>query len=250
MSDKIRFDQLAARNLGLTRKDAQNLVRRRRLTVVGRPEIAVNDRIVAQDCPLAVMLDGKARDFHDRVFFLQHKPTGVVTSRDDPIHPTAYALLRDQPLFAELVAIGRLDLDATGLLLWTNHGPSVHAWTHPKRQVQRTYHVALARPHAPVDETVLLRDGFTARVLGLEPLTADTVHPALIRSEEDQCYVAITLASGAYHEVKRIFAALDSHVNSLARVAHGGIRLPSDLPAGGCIQLPYQQLSLTAQPDE
>ena len=63
----------------------------------------------------------------------------------DARQPVAYALLRGAPLHAELRPVGRLDLDTTGLLIWTTDGQWLHRLTHPRRAVPRTYQAALAR---------------------------------------------------------------------------------------------------------
>jgi 16S rRNA pseudouridine516 synthase len=50
-------------------------------------------------------------------------------------------------------------------------------------------------------------------------------------------FASLTIAGGAYHEVRRIFAALGSHVESLCRVSFGALELPADLPAGSWRQI-------------
>ena len=64
-------------------------------------------------------------------------------------------------------------------------------------------------------------------------LSAGELHPALARPADATAYAAITLTGGAYHEVRRIFAALGSHVLALCRVRYGRLALPADLPPGG-----------------
>jgi 16S rRNA pseudouridine516 synthase len=173
-----------------------------------------------------------------------HKPIGVVTSRNDDRSPTAWALLEGAPMHALLRAVGRLDLDATGLLLWTTDTPRIHALTHPRRAVPREYQVALARAFAspPRDDegrvVLTLADQSQPRIVELESLAEADRHPALLLPEGTQALARVILLDGAYHEVKRIFAALGSHVLGLARVAHGNFRLPSELDPGAWIELP------------
>jgi 16S rRNA pseudouridine516 synthase len=193
--------------------------------------------IPAADLPLELSVAGVATRLREHVHLLQHKPVGVVSSRDDPRHPTAWALLEGAPMHAELRAIGRLDLDAAGLLLWTTDTPRVHALTHPKRGVARTYHVALARGWSAVPDQLVLADGTVPRIVSLEALAEEERHPALELPAGTEALARVTLLDGAYHEVKRIFAALDSHVLRLARVSHAGIELPRELGAGGWVEL-------------
>lgn len=193
--------------------------------------------ISASDLPLELSVAGVPTRLREHVHLLQHKPVGVVSSRDDPRHPTAWALLEGSPMHAELRAIGRLDLDAAGLLLWTTDTPRVHALTHPKRDVPRTYHVALAREWSPMPSELVLADGMAPRIVELGVLAEQDRHPALDLPTGTVALAKVTLLDGAYHEVKRIFAALDSHVLRLARVSHAGVDLPGELPAGGWVEL-------------
>nr|WP_255216302.1 pseudouridine synthase [Pseudenhygromyxa sp. WMMC2535] len=173
---------------------------------------------------------------------MQHKPVGVVTSRKDNRHPTAWDLLEGAPMHAELKAVGRLDLDASGLLLWTTEGPRIHALTHPRRAVSRVYEVALARPfEAPPRDadgqvSLILADGSRPRITALAGLEG-ACHPALPRPPGTEALASVTLLDGSHHEVKRIFAALGSHVLALTRVAHAGLRLPEAMAPGEWIEL-------------
>jgi 16S rRNA pseudouridine516 synthase len=228
-----RLDQLLARNLGRSRREVAQLLRSGAIsTPDGRSLREGRELILASDLPLDLSVAGVPVRLREHVHLIQHKPVGVVSSRDDPRHPTAWALLVGAPLHAELRAIGRLDLDAAGLLLWTTDTPLVHALTHPKRAVPRTYHVALARGWEPLPDQLVLADGTAPRIVELAALAEEERHPALEPPSDTRALARITLLDGAYHEVKRIFAAQGSHVLRLARVAHAGIELPRDLAAG------------------
>jgi 16S rRNA pseudouridine516 synthase len=235
-----RLDQLIARNLGCSRKDATRLLRGG--AVRDSEGRAIHDPRAPP--PVGeIEIDGERVRLRERMHLIQHKPAGVVTSRKDGMHETAWALLRGAPLHAELLAIGRLDLDATGLLLWTTEGPAVHALTHPKRAVSREYQVALARPFAdpPRDPegriTLELDDGYRPIIVALDELADDARHVALPVPSGTARLAKVVLRSGAFHEVKRIFAALGSEVLALTRTEHAGLRLPDDLEVGGWREL-------------
>jgi 16S rRNA pseudouridine516 synthase len=229
----MRLDVLLARNLGRSRREVARLLRSGSVaTLDGQPLHEGAEPISADLLPLELSVAGVLTRLREHVHLMQHKPVGVVSSRDDPRHPTAWALLDDAPMHAQLRAVGRLDLDAAGLLLWTTDTPLVHALTHPKRAVARTYHVALAREWAPLPDRLVLADGSEPRIVELTPLAEHNRHPALEPPRDTAALARVTLLDGAYHEVKRIFAALDSHVLRLARVSHAGLELPRDLAAG------------------
>lgn len=233
-----RLDQVLARNLGVSRADAQRLIRRRAVTDADGQILKDIALPISRTSPLpALRIRGELLQLREHASVLQHKPIGCVTALQDRSLPTAYALLRSAPLFAELRAVGRLDLETSGLLLWTTDGAKIQALTHPKRAVPRSYHVALARPFCPLPDELTLRDGHKPQVRSLQQLDREQMHPALHIDESATCFAHVDIIGGAYHEVRRIFAALESHVVGLCRVGYGSFHLPNDLSAGAFVEI-------------
>jgi 16S rRNA pseudouridine516 synthase len=232
-----RLDDLVARNLGCSKTQARRLLADLEVVAPTDPQAALDPRstVAAEQLPLSVVVDGRPLQLYDRVHLALNKPAGHVTALRDGQHPTAYALLREAPLWPELRPAGRLDLDTTGLLLWTTDGKWLQRLTHPKRALPRSYQAALARPFRIPPSDFALADGYRPTIVELTTLTPERLHPSLPRSPEDAAYAAITVAGGAYHEVRRIFAALGSHVLGLCRVAFGRFDLPRDLSPGGYV---------------
>ncbi len=177
-----RLEQLLARNLGCSRADARRLVIRQAITdhrgqVLADPRLEVD----ATETPVAIRLDDRAVALHDSAHVLLNKPVGCVTALTDPVHPVASSYLQNAPLATELRAVGRLDLDTSGLLLWTTDGGWLQRLTHPKRRVPRTYQAALARPFTPLTGTLVLHDGHIPQIDTLEIVDADRLHPSLDR---------------------------------------------------------------------
>ncbi len=228
----VRFDVLLARNTGWSRTAARAAIADGRVRWAGSTLSDWRRAVAPGDLPLAVELDGAETTLHDDVRLLLNKPLGCVTALRDPRHPTAYALLREAPLWHELRPVGRLDLDTSGLLLWTTDGAEIQRLTHPKRAVPRTYQAALAGPFAPLSGKLVLDDGHEPRVTALETLGRAEAHPSLTVPRETAALAAITIVGGAYHEVRRIFAALGSQVIGLCRVRFGDFALPPDLAPG------------------
>jgi 16S rRNA pseudouridine516 synthase len=177
-------------------------------------------------------VDGAPARLFDAFHLILHKPVGCVTALRDARHPTAYALLAGAPLAGELRPVGRLDLDTSGLLIWTTEGAWLQRLTHPKRALPRTYQAALARPFRPAPAELVLDDGHRPRIEALAALDRAAAHPALTVPPEAAVLATVTVTGGAYHEVRRIFAALGSHVLALCRVGFGRLALPADLAPG------------------
>jgi 16S rRNA pseudouridine516 synthase len=233
-----RLDVLLARNLGWSRTAARAAIADARVSVAGAPASDPRAVIDGARLPLAAAIDDRALSLFDTARVLLNKPVGCVTALRDPRHPTAYALLREAPLHAELRPVGRLDVDTSGLLLWTTDGAEIQRLTHPKRAVPRTYQAALARDHQPLPAELVLDDGHRPRVTDLVPLTRADAHPSLDVPTDTRVLASITVVGGAYHEVRRIFAALGSHVLGLCRVRFGDQDLPRDLAPGAYRVLP------------
>jgi 16S rRNA pseudouridine516 synthase len=128
------------------------------------------------------------------------------------------------------------------LLLWTTDGELLHRLTHPRYAVHRTYHVALARPFADPPPELTLEDGHQPRIELLRRCDTLTMHPALPIPPDAMAWAEITLTTGRFHEVRRIFAALGSHVVGLCRIAFGPVLLPPDLPTGGFVRVDLHEV--------
>lgn len=228
-----RLDILLARNLGVSRSGATRLLRGGHVRDADGRELDDGRRqIPPSDLPCTILVDGEPHRLFTRSEVLLHKPIGTVTALKDDRHPTAYALVQDAPLAAELRAVGRLDLDASGLLLWTTDGTLLHRLTHPRWGIERCYHVAVASQWSTPGDDFTLSDGHRPDIVALAELAESDAHPALVHAPGARRLATITLTSGRFHEVKRIFAELGAMVLSLCRVRYGVVELPHALAAG------------------
>ena len=156
----------------------------------------------------------------ERVTYALHKPAGVVsTARDTHGRRTVVDLV---PAGARLYPVGRLDADATGLLLVTNDGELAELLTHPRHEVPKAYRATVASP--PVREPTLralrsgveLDDGMTA------PARARRIAPDVVE---------LTIHEGRNRQVKRMLDAVGHRVLALERVGFGPLSL-GDLGPG------------------
>jgi 16S rRNA pseudouridine516 synthase len=209
-------------NLGYgTRREVTALVNARRLT-------QGDGRVVREHDPWthdSLRVDGDPLDPPPGSVVLLHKPTGYVTSTHD-VPPLVYELLpprfvRRTPVMA---AVGRLDRDTSGLLLFTDDGALNHRLTSPKSHVPKCYRVTLAEPLRG-DESAALASGTVLLKGETEPLAPATL--VVI----DDCIADVTISEGRYHQVRRMFAALGNHVTALHRTTLGTLAL-GDLGEG------------------
>lgn len=173
---------------------------------------------------LAFEVDAEHWIFREKAYIALNKPAGYECSRDPQHHLSIFRLLPAQ--FAErgVQAVGRLDQDTTGLLLLSDDGPFVHAFTSPKRKVPKVY---LATLRHPLDDVQLtkLREGVLLH--GESRPSA-----ALAAVRRDERLLELTVLEGKYHQVKRMVAAAGNRVEKLHRERVGGYALPSTLAEG------------------
>lgn len=155
-----------------------------------------------------------------------HKPKGLLTThRDDLGRETVYDRLRKQlpAKLRHLVwhAVGRLDADTTGLLLFTTDGGLVHHATQPGTKLPKTYRV-LAK--GLLDETVLQRLRTGVPLTGGLGMSAPA-EVALAAHQIATSWLSITIHEGKNRQIRRMLLAVGSQVIRLQRVRVGGIDL-------------------------
>jgi 16S rRNA pseudouridine516 synthase len=173
---------------------------------------------------LSFTVDGTRWPYHEHAYILLNKPAGYECSREPQHHLSVFNLLPPQFAVRGVQCVGRLDQDTTGLLLLSDDGQFVHAFTSPKRKVPKVY---VATIRHPLDDTQLeaLRSGVT---LHGEPKPIAAM-AAQARSEHA---LELTVLEGKYHQVKRMVAAAGNRVEALHRERIGGLSLPATLAEG------------------
>lgn len=183
-----------------------------------------------------VELDGKPLTFGTpgatpRVL-LYHKPEGELVTRADPEgRPTVFGRLPPIP-GGKWVAVGRLDINSAGLLLFTNSGELANRLMHPRYEVEREYAVRVLGALNPEESARLLQgvrlpDGI-GRFERLAPSGA---------AEGANRWYRVVLREGRNREVRRLFEAVGRKVSRLLRVRYGPVELPRELRPGHWTEL-------------
>ncbi len=218
----MRLDRFLSQASGLTRSQAQRAIRRGEVRL---------DGVVVKDPGLHVPPPARV-EFQDQIivaalgpqYFMLHKPVGVVCATHDSRHRTVLDLL-DVPNASTLHIAGRLDLDATGLVLLTDDGGWSHRVMSPRHKFAKTYRVTLAEPLTAAAAQMLER----GVQLKEEP---EPCQPAVLERVAER-EVRIIVTEGKYHQVKRMFAAVGNNVVTLHRERIGAIVLDPQLAPGG-----------------
>ncbi|GIU28176.1 23S rRNA pseudouridine(2605) synthase RluB [Shewanella schlegeliana] len=240
MSEKLQ--KVLARAGHGSRREMEAWIAAGRVSVDG--EIAsLGDRV---ETDAKIRIDGRAVSIRSEEevvcrVIAYHKPEGEICSRKDPEgRPTVFDRLpktRD----SRWVAVGRLDINTSGLLLFTSDGELANRLMHPSNEVEREYAV---RTFGEVTDGCIqrLRMGVT---LEDGPAHFDKVKAA--GGEGMNKWWHVSLAEGRNREVRRLWESQEVQVSRLIRIRYGMIELPKSLPRGGWIELPIEQVNYLRQ---
>ena len=176
---------------------------------------------------------------HARLVIAYHKPEGEVCTRNDPEgRPTIFDRL---PKIAQgrWIAVGRLDINTSGLILLTTDGELANRLMHPSSEIDREY---LVRVHGDVTEEQLerLMDGVNLDD-GVARFTDIVRHPEADPDRRNQWFY-VALMEGRNREVRRLWESQGLQVNRLKRVRYGCIFLPSFLKQGHFVELGQKEV--------
>ena len=235
MSEKLQ--KVLARAGHGSRREIETIIEAGRVSVDGK--IAkLGDRVEVV-AGMKIRLDGhviSVKESAEQIcrVLAYYKPEGELCTRNDPEgRPTVFDRL-PKLRGARWIAVGRLDVNTCGLMLFTTDGELANRLMHPSREVEREYAV---RVFGEVDEHKL-RD--LSRGVQLEDGPAAFKTIKFTGGEGINQWYNVTLTEGRNREVRRLWEAVGVQVSRLIRVRYGDILLPKGLPRGG-----YTELDLT-----
>lgn len=224
-----RLDKyLCDKNIG-TRSRVKALIQKGQVTVndevIKKPETKVSDSDI-------VCCQGTILSNEEFAYYMLHKPAGIITATEDKWQATVLDYFKEEPC-KNLYPVGRLDKDTEGLLLITNDGELGHRLLSPKNHIKKTYYVKMEHEICE-DEIKQLEEGVD---IGEKHLTL----PAQI-DIIDELSVYITITEGKFHQIKRMFEAVNNKVMYLKRVSMGALELDNTLKKGEYRKLTAQEI--------
>ena len=219
---KIRLDKFLA-DMGLgTRSEVKKEIHKGQVRVNGIPERSPEYKLDIQKD--LVEVNGRQISYAQQEYYMLNKPAGVVSATEDKKDMTVLDLIQEKQR-KDLFLVGRLDKDTEGLLLITNDGLLAHQLLSPKKHVKKTYFVRVENPVSPEDIKIL-EEGVD---IGEEKRTLPAEISCLSPEKNSLC---LTIKEGKFHQIKRMFQAVDHKVLYLKRLSMGSLTLDETLAPG------------------
>lgn len=218
----MRLDKYLCDTLNLTRTEAKKLISSGRVTVGDDPAKSGNVQVQLDS---VIALDGQFIEYQRFFYIMLNKPQGYVCANQDKQSKTVFDLLPQEFRKKDLFVCGRLDKDTTGLVFLTNNGALAHRILAPKKVIYKEYIVTL-RDKVSKEDIIRLENG-------MELLSGQKFAPAIYKPEGPNCGV-LSISEGKFHQIKRMFAALNNEVVALHRRSIHGLTLDSQLKLGEC----------------
>ena len=216
----LRLNKHLALSLGVSRREADNLITQQKVTINGQVA-TLGARFTEKD---KIAVGGKELNSTTTYQYLAlNKPIGYVCSRrQQGDTPTIYELLPQQ--YHQLKTVGRLDRDSSGLILLTNDGDFTYQMTHPSFYKTKIYNVRLDRNLEPLHQQMISDYGVTLED-GPSKLQLERMN------ETDRKSWIVTMHEGRNRQIRRTFNALGYNVLKLHRTNFGNYAL-GDIKSG------------------
>ena len=236
MSNRQRLDKVLS-NFGFgSRKEIKSAVKAGLVTIDGI--IAKDSAAYVDPDENVIEMNGERLNYRKYIYLMMNKPKGVISATTDTKQKTVFDILPEEYKCFDLFPAGRLDIDTEGLVLMTNDGQLAHEILSPKKHVTKQYyaHVSGIVNDSDIEafkKGVTLDDGYKTLPAQLEILNSDEI------SE-----IKLSIVEGKFHQVKRMFEAVDKKVIYLKRLSMGRLELDEALALGECKELCEEDIAL------
>ena len=233
---KERIQKILANEGIVSRRQAENLIREGRIKVNGQ-EAILGMSISRSDL---IEIDGKAVEISEGTnplrVLMYNKKVGEISSTKDPEGRPSVFLALPKISKGKWISVGRLDINTSGLMLFTNNGELANKLMHPSSKIEREY-VARIRGQVEPDHIRRLLEG-----VNLEDGKASFSDIQPGRKGKSNQWFAMVIMEGRTREVRRMWESQGFSVSRLKRVRIGGLFLPANLRQGNYKELAEKEI--------
>ena len=235
---KTRIHKILADHGIGSRRGIESLIKQRKVKVNG--ELATLGQLVSEYDIFEV--EGRTvrlskKDPSKKRILMYNKKVGEISSRNDPEHKKTIFDSLPKLKSGRWVSVGRLDINTSGLILFTNDGSLANQLMHPSSNIEREY---IARVHGQVTDQILnnlmkgvkLEDGF-AKFTDVQGG----------RKGNTNQWFAMVIMEGRTREVRRLWESQGLEISRLKRVRYGSLFLPASLKQGAFKELSKSEIS-------
>ena len=235
---KIRIHKILADHGIGSRRGIESLIRQKKVLVNG--QLAIIGQLVSEKDTFEI--EGRSikllkKDPTKRRVLMYNKRVGEISSRNDPDHKKTIFDSLPKLRSGRWVSVGRLDINTSGLILFSNDGFFAHNLMHPSSNIEREY---VARVHGNVSEKIVdnlikgvkLEDGFAK--------FSDVQRG---RKGKTNQWFAMVIMEGRSREVRRLWESQGLEISRLKRVRYGNLFLPATLKQGDFKELTKSEIS-------
>ena len=233
---KERIQKILANEGIVSRRQAENLIREGRIKINGQ-EAILGMSISRRD---SIEIDGKAVEISEGTnplrVLMYNKKVGEISSTKDPEGRPSVFLALPKISKGKWISVGRLDINTSGLMLFTNNGDLANKLMHPSSKIEREY-VARIRGQVEPDHIRKLLEG-----VNLEDGKASFSDLQPGRKGKSNQWFAMVIMEGRTREVRRMWESQGFSVSRLKRVRIGGLFLPANLRQGNYKELAEKEI--------
>lgn len=232
---KLPLDKILQSQGFGSRKSCQQLIKSGAVCIDGQIIQDFKYSVIPQNLEFSVF--NQHFLYREKVYIALNKPQGYECSHQPQHHHSVFTLFPDYLVARHLQAVGRLDYDTTGLLLFSDDGQFIHRLTHPRRHLGKYYQMTTEQPIS-TDQLQQLAQGVALHQ------EQELFQAHEIQQLDSRC-LQFCIYQGVYHQVKRMMAAVGNPIQSLHRTQIARLTLQDlQLATGEWCYLSEQQLQL------
>ncbi|MDF7671562.1 23S rRNA pseudouridine(2605) synthase RluB [Orbaceae bacterium ESL0721] len=244
MNDGSEKLQKVLANLGHgSRREIESMITARRISIDGKIA-TLGDRVDVNNSP-KIRIDGHLVQIRPKErevcrVLAYYKPEGEICSRSDPEGRATVFTRLPRLQNARWINIGRLDINTSGLLLFTTDGELANRLMHPRHEIEREYAVRVFAKGGQVSDEQLWQ---LTHGVQLEDGPAAFKSISAQGGEGLNQWFNVTITEGRNREVRRMWEAVDIQVSRLLRIRYGNILLPKSLARGKWMELDIESVN-------